>query len=232
MLRAGAALCSCCNSKHMHTRGQTCRCASTHPNNQVFRRRHIAMVRQHMGSAHTLGGHKIALAFSPTVALWTAAAVSAAPSRRRPPCVRRRPERHRILPNLWAGTLLQLYWTARHKGPGKTSDKASATSLAPAVRAKSASGRGLRAHARSAGRVRGKRNKGHLFGTESGPRRPVSWVRSAGRIRPEEQGPPRGGSGAARALPGAPRAAASTLRLSLFHRVLPSSSPASREFTI
>ena len=51
-----------------------------------------------MGSAHTLGGHKIALAFSPTVALWTAAAVSAAPSRRRPPWVRRRPERHRILP--------------------------------------------------------------------------------------------------------------------------------------
>ena len=125
-----------------------------------------------------------------------------------------------------------LIWTARHKGPGKTSDKASATSLAPAVRAKSASGRGLRAHARGAGQVRGKRDKGHLFGTESGPRRPVSWVRSAGRIRPEEQGPPRGGSGAARALPGASRAAASTLRLSLFHRVLPSSSPASREFTI
>ena len=103
---------------------------------------------------------------------------------------------------------------------------------APAVRAKSASGRGLRAHARSAGQVRGNQDKGHLFGAESGPRRPVSWVRSAGRIRPEEQGPPRGGSGAARALPGAPRAAASTLRLSLFHRVLPSSSPASREFTI
>ena len=121
---------------------------------------------------------------------------------------------------------------ARHKGPGKTSDRVSATSLPPAVRAKSASGRGLRAHARGAGQVRGKRDKGHLFGTESGPRRPVSWVRSAGRIRPEEQGPPRGGSGAARALPGAPRPAASTLRLSLFHRVLPSASPASREFTI
>ena len=121
---------------------------------------------------------------------------------------------------------------ARHKGPGKTSDRASATSLPPAVRGKSASGRGLRAHARGAGQVRGKRDKGHLFGTESGPRRPVSWVRSAGRIRPEEQGPPRGGSGAARALPGAPRPAASTLRLSLFHRFHPSSSPASRQFTI
>ena len=118
---------------------------------------------------------------------------------------------------------------ARHKGPGKTSYKASATSLPPDVRAKSASGRGLRAHARGAGQVRRKRDKGHLFGTESGPRRPVSWVRSAGRIRPEEQGPHRGGSGAARALPGAPRPAASTLRLSLFHRVLPSASPASRE---
>ena len=63
-----------------------------------------------------------------------------------------------------------LIWTARHKGPGKTSDKASATSLPPAVRAKSASGRGLRAHARSAGQVRGNRDKGHLFGAESGPR--------------------------------------------------------------
>ena len=124
---------------------------------------------------------------------------------------------------------------ARHKGPGKTSDKASATSLAPAVREKSASGRALRAHASCAGasaRKTGQRAPVLVFGAESGPRRPVFWVRSAGRIRPEEQGPPRGGSGAARALPGAPRPAASTLRLSLFHRFHPSSSPASRQFTI
>ena len=113
---------------------------------------------------------------------------------------------------------------ARHKGPDKTSDKASATSLAPAVREKSASGRALRAHASCAGasaRKTGQRAPVLVFGAESGPRRPVFWVRSAGRIRPEEQGPPRGGSGAARALPGAPRPAASTLRLSVLQRVLP-----------
>ena len=49
---------------------------------------------------------------------------------------------------------------ARHKGPNKTSDKTSATSLAHAMCAKSASGRGLRAHARSAEQGRGKRDKG------------------------------------------------------------------------
>ena len=81
---------------------------------------------------------------------------------------------------------------ARHKGPGKTSDRASATSLPPAVRAKSASGRGLRAHARGAGQVRGKRDKGHLFGTESGPRRPVFWVSRGRRIKVKEQRPPGG----------------------------------------
>ena len=82
-----------------------------------------------------------------------------------------------------------LIWTARHKGPGKTSDKASATSLAPAVRAKSASGRGLRAHARGAGQVR-----------KTGQRAPV-WDReraaAAGFLGQERRADQARGAGAA-----------------------------------
>ena len=62
-----------------------------------------------------------------------------------------------------------LIWTARHKGPGKTSDKASATSLAPAVRAKTKgtclgqrAGRGGRFLGSGAPGGSGQRSRGRL----------------------------------------------------------------------